>query len=249
MSIDEIRFEEVKNRVLETERKRGGIGTLSEKTVHAVLKNYYQPDVSCQEVPVERMVADIFTGKEILEIQTRNFFSLKKKLSIFLSLYPVTIIYPLPRQKWVIWIDPETGELGEKRKSPKKGNLYDAFKELVRIREFLEHENLSVKVVFLDMEEYRLLNGWSRDRKRGSHRYDRIPLKLVEEVDLTCREDYLQLIPYELEEPFDTKAFAKAAKIKQDRAGQVLSVLYQLGQVERMGKKGNAYLYRVRDDS
>ncbi|MBQ9989365.1 MAG: hypothetical protein IJP31_00235 [Lachnospiraceae bacterium] len=248
MDMDEVRFEEVKKRILETKRERSGIGTLSEKTVHAVLKNYYQPDESCQEVKLERMVADIFTGKEILEIQTRNFFSLKKKLSVFLSLYPVTIIYPLPAQKWLIWIDPETGEFSEKRKSPKTGNLYDAFKELGRIKEFLDHKNLTIKIVFLDMEEYRLLNGWSRDRKRGSHRYDRIPLKLVREVELTRPEDYLQLIPYELEEPFDVKGFAKAAKIKQDRASQVLSVLYYLGQVKRIGKRGNAYLYRVRDD-
>ena len=50
----------------------------------------------------------------------------------------------------------------------------------------MAHENLTVKVVFLDMEEYRLLNGWSRDKKRGSHRYDRIPLDFIEEKELTA---------------------------------------------------------------
>lgn len=247
MDIDQERFEAAKRKIILTERSRQGIGTLSEKTVHAILKNYYQPDTSKQEIPIGNLVADIFTGKEILEIQTRNFFSLKRKLEIFLPQYPVTIIYPLPYKKWVIWIDEKTGEFSEKRKSPKTGSLYDAFKELYKIKSFLEYEKLTVKVVFLDMEEYRLLNGWSKDRKRGSHRYDRIPLCLVKEVDLTCPRDYLQLLPDGLEEPFCVKTFAKAVKIKQDRASQILHILHQLNLVERIGKKGNAYLYRVRE--
>ena len=41
---------------------RQGIGTLSEKTVHAVMKNYYAPDTDMHEIPIENFVADIFTG-------------------------------------------------------------------------------------------------------------------------------------------------------------------------------------------
>lgn len=249
MSIERERFEAARNKIIGGERNPKGIGTLTEKTVHAVLKNYYQPDPSKQEIPIGNLVADIFTGEEILEIQTRNFFPLRKKLEAFLPDYPVTIIYPLPYQKWVIWIDEETGELTPKRKSPKTGSLYDAFKELYKIKDFLSHCHLTIKVVFLDMEEYRLLNGWSRDRKRGSRRYDRIPLSLVEETTLTCPEDYLQLLPYGLEEPFSVKTFAKAVKIKQDRASQILQILYQFNLVERIGKKGNAYLYRVKEEN
>lgn len=245
MEIDEAWFEEVKKRVLGSERGKKGIGTLSEKTVHAVLKQYYQPDPALQEVGVEGMIADIFTGEEILEIQTRNFYSLKKKLDKFLLRYPVTIIYPLPRQKWIVWIDPTTGERGKKRKSPKKGTVYDACKELSKITEFLTNKRLSVKIVFLDMEEYRLLNGWDREKKRGSHRYDRIPIQMVEEIELLEGIDYQKLIPAGLAAVFDAKDFAKAAKIRPDRARQALYILYHLGQVERIGKQGNAYLYRL----
>ncbi len=41
---------------------RQGIGTLSEKTVHAVMKNYYAPDTDMHEIPIENFVADIYTG-------------------------------------------------------------------------------------------------------------------------------------------------------------------------------------------
>lgn len=73
MCVDEERFARAKNRVIGIKRERQGIGTLSEKTMHAVLKNYYAPDVDMHEIPIENFVADIYTGTEIIEIQTRFF--------------------------------------------------------------------------------------------------------------------------------------------------------------------------------
>ena len=52
MCIDTERFERARGRVIGIERQRLGIGTLSEKTVHAVLKNYYAPDEDMQEIPI-----------------------------------------------------------------------------------------------------------------------------------------------------------------------------------------------------
>lgn len=245
MGIDENRFEQAKNRVIGVGRVRQGIGTLSEKTMHAVLKNYYAPDTDMHEIPIENYVADIYTGTEIIEIQSRSFNTMRKKLSAFLPLYPVTIVYPIPHVKWLSWIDEETGETSPKRKSPKKGNAYQAFIELYKIRPFLSNENLKFRFDLIDMEEYRLLNGWSRDKKKGSDRYDRIPQKLVEEVCIDRREDYMQFIPYGIEEPFTTKDFAKAAKVPVHLAQTVLLILNDLKIVERTGKRGNLYLYHI----
>ncbi len=246
---DNIRFEEAKNKIIGIDRQRLGIGTLSEKTVHAILKNYYEPDEDRQEIPIENYVADIYADGEIIEIQTRQFNKLRDKLNAFLPLYPVTIVYPIPREKWLIWIDEESGELSKKRKSPAKGNPYVAFAELYKIKMFLKNPNLRLKLVFLDIEEYRLLNGWSKDKKKGSTRYDRIPTQLVQEIDVSCLQDYMQFVPYELEEGFTTKEFAKAARISTTLAQVVLNILYHVGTVERVGKRGNSYLYCVVDDS
>lgn len=243
--IDREAFEAARKKVIGVDRKRSGIGTLSEKTVHAILKNYYEPDEEKQEIPIENYVADIFSDGEIMEIQTRQFNKMRNKLSAFLPLYPVTIVYPIPREKWIIWIDEESGELSQKRKSPAKGNVYLAFIELYKIKMYLKNPNLRVKLVLMDMEEYKLLNGWSRDKKKGSSRYDRIPTELVEEVDITRIEDYMQFVPYDLEEEFTSKEFAKAAHIPVKLAQTVLNILYDLGTVTRTGKKGREYLYTV----
>ena len=65
MGIDEKLFEEAREKIIGKDRERHGIGTLSEKTIHAVLKNYYAPDEDMHEIPIEGYVADIYTGTEI----------------------------------------------------------------------------------------------------------------------------------------------------------------------------------------
>ncbi len=243
--INQEKFDTARKKIIGVDRQRLGIGTLAEKSVHAILKNYYEPDEDRQEIPIDNYVADIYADGEIIEIQTRQFDKLRGKLSCFLAQYPVTIVYPIPRQKWLIWIDEESGELSARRKSPVKGNPYMAFAELYKIKMFLKDPNLRIRLVLLDMEEYRLLNGWSKDRKKGSSRYDRIPLELVEEVEITRLEDYMQFVPYELEDTFTSREFARAAHIPVPLAQTVLHILYHVGIVTRVGKKGNQYVYTV----
>lgn len=238
-------FEAARKKVIGVDRQRLGIGTLSEKTVHAILKNYYEPDEDRQEIPVERYVADIYANGEIIEIQTRQFNKMRNKLTAFLPFYPVTIVYPIPFEKWIIWVDEETGELSRKRKSPVRGNPYIAFAELYKIKMFLKDPNLRVRLVLMNMEEYKLLNGWSRDKKRGASRYDRIPVELVQEIEINCVQDYMQFVPSELEGEFTSKEFAAAAHISVTLAQTVLNILYHVGIVTRTGKKGKQYLYDV----
>ena len=245
--MDQKRFEVIKNRIVSSERERNGIGTLQEKTVHAILKEYYAPDRDMQEIPINGYVADIFTGSEIIEIQTANLNKLRDKLNSFLPEYPVTIVYPIPRIKWLSWIDEESGECSPLRKSPVKGNIYKAFYELYKIKNYLPDPNLKLCIPFLDLEEYRLLNGWSRDKKRGSQRYDRIPIALAEEIRFDRVEDYLQLIPYDIPEPFTSMEFARAVEIRKEEAGRVLHILNYLHVIERCDKKGRAYAYKVNE--
>ena len=244
---DQTAFEDAKKRIIGVDRQRLGIGTLSEKTVHAILKNYYEPDEDKQEIPIKNYVADIYADGEIIEIQTRQLNKLRGKLETFLPMYPVTVVYPIPREKWLIWIDEESGELSKKRKSPVKGNSYLAFPELYKIKMFLKDPNLRLRLVLLDIEEYRLLNGWSRDKKRGSSRFDRIPVALAEEIEINCLKDYMQFVPYELEGSFTSKEFAKVAHIPVSLAQTVLNILYHVRTVTRVGKEGSQYLYHVLD--
>ena len=243
--MDDKRFEEIRNKVIGVERERYGIGTLKEKTLHAILKDYYAPDKDMQEIPIDGYVADIYTGTEIIEIQTAQFNRMRNKLDCFLPNYPVTIVYPVPQIKYLYWIDEETGECSKPRKSTVKGSVYRAFYELYKIKNHLSDPNLKLCFPLLEIEEYRLLNGWSHDRKKGSSRYDRIPRTLLGEIRFERIEDYVQLIPYDLKDPFTAKDFGKAIGEKKEIAAYVLHILNHLQVVERCGKAGNSYLYHV----
>ena len=241
-------FEQAKLKVLLKQNDPHGFGTLREKTVHAVMKLYYEPDEDYHEVPIEGYIADIYTGRRIIEIQNGNFNKLRPKLEVYLPLYPVTVVLPIPHHKWVIWMDEESGELSKKHKSPVTGSVYHAFPELYKIKQYLGHPNLSFAFPMLDLDEYRLLNGWSRNRKRGSSRYDRMPVALYDEVRIERTEDFMQLVPYELEQAFTIKEFAKAAGIHRDLAATVVPLLTHMQILVRAGKRSREYLYEVTEE-
>lgn len=237
-------FEKAFQVVYQKEHIQIGIGTLGEKTVHATVKQFFEPRKEYQEQPVYGFVADIKNEDRIIEIQTRNFQSLRKKLDVFLQNDKVAIVYPIPYKKWLFWIDEETGEVSQKRKSPKTGTVYDAFFELYKIKEYLNHPNLSICLLFLNMEEYRLLNGWSKDKKKGSTRYDRIPIQWVEEIWLEGEDGYKELLPKEgLSNEFTVKDFHKVTRISSRCASLGIQILKKTEQIRQIGKQGRAYLY------
>ena len=243
--MDKTAFYNACNKIVGADRQRKGIGTLGEKTLHAVLKNYYEPHEENHEIKVGRFVADIVGEQGVIEIQTRSFGNLLEKLDNFLELSDVTVVYPLPALKYVSWLDMETGELSPKHKSPKKCRIYDAFKEIIRIKYALDNPRFHLLLCFLEVDEIRFLNGWSENKKRGSSRCDRIPKDIIEEVRFDCIEDYRRFLPDGLPEEFTSAHYAKACKINQQLASNGLNILNYLGLVERVGKKGRSYVYKV----
>lgn len=233
------------NEYAERGKLPNGIGTLSEKTIHAVLKDYMDSNPFHQEQPFCGYIADIYDGSAVVEIQTRGFDRLRPKLTAFLKEVPVTIVHPVPDTKWLLWIDEETGEVSPRRKSPKKGSIYSVVPELYKIKSYLKNPNLHFHFIFLDLEEYRLLNGWSRDRKRGSTRQERIPVSFNYEVTIDTAEDYRKFLPEKLPAQFTSKDYAKAAHIPLSTAQTALNILTYMETVERTGKKGNLIVYNL----
>jgi len=229
----------------------GGIGTLGEKTLHTELKAFFEPDRSAHEIRVGPYVADIVGEDGIIEIQTGNFDRLRKKLTAFLEAAPVTVVYPITHFKWLLWVEPESGSVTSRRKSPRAGNYPDAMFELYKLMPLLKHPNLRLCLLLIDLEEYRLRDGWSRDKKRGSHRYERIPLALAGRLDLRSPGDWRSpealaaFFPASLPSPFTSKDYAKAARLSLSSAQTALRVLAHMGAAERCGKRGNSYLYEV----
>ena len=222
-----------------------GIGTLNEHALHAFLKEHYEPDVKNREVKIGRYVADIKNRSGIMEIQTRGFSSLQKKLEFFLTEYEVTVIYPVAQKKRLIWVDPVTGEATKPRRSPKTGAPCEIFYELYHIRKQLCLPDLRFKIVLLELDEYRFLDGWSHDRKKGSTRKDRVPLSILSEVDIGGVSDYKKLLPVGLPDCFTVADFMRCARASHTLAQRAVNVLCAVGVIKRSGKSGRAFLYSI----
>lgn len=254
-NIDEDLFKKSCHKIVGLEQGLMGIGTLSEKTVHAVLKYYYAPNTKYHEIKINSFVADICREGEIYEIQSKSFYTMKNKLECFLQDYDVTIVYPIPVTKYLKWIDPDTGEVTGNRKSNKKGHIFDIIPELYSVKQFLSHENLHFILCFIEMEEYKLLDGYSKDRKKGATKTDRIPTKILGEFYLNNPKDYLNFLPgYENGKPtkecnipqrFTTKDIALLCNCHISYIQILCNLLTELNLIKKVGSSNRYYLYEI----
>lgn len=222
-----------------------GIGTLGEKSLHRDLKNLYQPDPTRHEVRVGRLIADAQDPEGgVVEVQTGHFFALKKRLPIYLQAGRVRLVCPVAERKWLCWLDPETGEVLSRRRSPKRGTPLDLSRELVHILPFLREKNLIFSFILLEVEEYRLQNGWGRDGKRGSTRYERKLLQVLDRRDVSTPEGWASLLPA-LPPVFTAKELQKAARLSPAGASACLRVWQRAGALERGENRGRAYTYCI----
>jgi hypothetical protein len=224
----------------------GGIGVEQEKTLHALLKRYVCPDDDYHEVAVAGSVADVCIDGQIFEIQTGSFYPLRGKIGRYLERtdYRVTVVYPIAARKWLIWNDPETGDCTARRLSPRKGREADALKELFWLAPYLKNERLSVRLLLLELEEYRNLDGYSADRKKGSRRIDRMPIGLLRDCTL-CGADAYRCFLEGLPEHFAAKDYAKWSHLRGRAVYSALNLFCELGLLERSSEKvGRSYVYR-----
>ncbi len=238
-------FNEACARVREGDIPTQSIGVLKEKPLHAILKWWLDDNPAHHEIPLPcGKVADIFDGTTVTEVQTGHFSPLRKKLEVLLEQYPVTVVHPVVRRKYLTWITPDTGETTPPRKSPRIGSFTDGGKELIYLLPLLSHPNLTVRLVLIDAEEQRLADGWGNEGKRGSHRTVLLPLSVEDTLDLRYPSDYAALIPPSLPDIFTAQQFGKAAKQQGRNLNGTLKVLLDRGVLTRERKEGNAWIYQ-----
>ena len=225
----------------------GSIGTMNEGSLHAALKSWYAEPDDRIEVPVDGFIVDIVRGEMLIEIQTRSFASMKKKLLSLVEQYCVRLVYPIPRDKWIIKVlDDETAEV-TRRKSPKHGRWVDVFDELVSFPQLMLSPNFELDIVLIQEEEI-----WCRAtgrawRRRGWKVVDRLLLDVVEQRRFESRDDLLGLLPDNLDDPFTTSDIAKLLGRPRRLAQRAAYCLREMGAILPVGKTGNAILYARQD--
>jgi len=221
------------------------IGTLREKPLHASLKQWYARPGDRMESPVEGFVIDLVRDDLLIEIQTRSFSSMKRKVTSLLELgHRVRIVHPIAIDRWIIKID-DTGTILGRRRSPKHGHPTDVFAELVSFPELLVHPNLEIDLLLTNEDEIRHHTPDRAWRRKGWVVVERHLLEVLGSVLLKNNSDVAALIPDGLSDPFTTGELAERLG-RPRRAGQQMAYcLANAGLLNAAGKRGNSVLYTV----
>ena len=218
---------------------------MAENSLHAGLKNYLQLPGDKIEYPIESYIIDIVRENTLFEIQTKNFYALKPKLSKLLANYPIHIVYPIPLQKWIRRLDGDKIPT-QRRKSPKHGSIYHIFNQLVYLTDFLAHSNLFIDVFLIEQEDIWLNDGKGSWRRKGWSLTDQHLLRVVDKMEFSEPGDYIGLIPQNTPEVFRNIDLAASAKIPVSLAGKMTYTLLRAGILAHTGKAGKTNLFSLK---
>jgi hypothetical protein len=223
--------------------KTNGIGTLQETSLHASLKEWYLQPGDRLEVMVEGFIIDIVRGEILIEIQTRNFSAIKRKLQYLVDKYPLRLVYPISKERWLINStgDPN-GEI-KRRKSPHRAEMVDLFIELVRLPDLVTHENFSLEALLIQEEVLRRKVGRGSWRRKGWSVFDRRLLGVIDRQVFASPADYSTLLPTKLPQAFTSADLAKALGKPRYLAQKMAYCLRKMGVITIAGKERNAMIY------
>jgi hypothetical protein len=220
-----------------------GIGTLREKSLHAEIKKWYALAGDQIEVPVDGFIVDVVRDDLLIEIQTSNFSSIKKKLRTLLSKHRVRLVYPISTEKWIVRESLSGDSVIGRRKSPKRMSVFDLFDELVSIPLMLSNHNFELEVLLVKSEEIRRRDGKGTWRRRGWSIYDKRLIEVESAQLFKDSFDLASLIPDDLERPFTTSDLAHSLGITKRIARKMAYCLRKSSTLAQVGRRGSAILY------
>ena len=221
------------------------IGTLNERSLHSDLKDFICQEGDDFEVAVDGYIIDIVRQDTLIEIQTANFASIKTKINDLVTRYPINLVYPIAREKWINKLPSELNPRQSRRKSPKRGRPIDIFNELVAFPEIFQQENFTLQLLMIQEEEIRRFIGKRRWRSKGWSTEERKLLNVLETHHFNGLASLLRFIPETLPDEFTTKELAYENSISLRLAQKMAYCLRHLGIFELVGKRSRSYLYRL----
>lgn len=218
-----------------------GINTYSEKSLHSALKAWIAQPGDRFEVEVEGRVVDVVRGDLLIEIQTRNFAAIRRKLADLMQHHRVHLIHPIAQDHWIV---KQAGDdIVSRRRSPRHGTLFHLFNELIRIPHFIHHPHFSLEVLLVHDEELQQNDGNGSWRRKGWSIADRRLLGVVEQRVFACAADYAALLPDTLPDGFTTRDLAGTIRQPLPIAQKMAYCLRQTDLLQITGKQGNALVY------
>ncbi len=217
-----------------------------ETSLHRQLKEIYADGKARLEAPVGAFRIDVISGDELVEIQHGSLAAIRDKIAKLVKDYRVLVVKPIVVRKLLVKQDKKGGRIVSRRRSPKQCSVLDLFHELVYFTRVFPHENLSLEVPLVDIEEWRFPgHGRRRRRRANDHQVEDQKLTKMHRVHrFRTGRDLAALIPPGLPLPFHTGHLAELLGIERWFAQRIAYCFRKMSIVQETGKQGNARLYR-----
>ena len=217
---------------------------MNEHSLHSEIKNWYSQPGDKFEVKIDDFIVDIVRDALLIEIQTKNFSTIKMKLTKLLENHEIRLVYPIPQLKWIVHVT-KRGDVIRRRKSPRKGRLVDLFYELVNTPSLVKEENFSLEVLLIEEEELRCNDGKGSWRRRGTSIKDRRLINVNSRTLFKNEKDFQRFLPNSIIDQFTNKEFAKLSGVPINLARRITYCLRKMGAITPTGKKGKELIFKV----
>lgn len=217
-----------------------------EHSLHDQLKRFYAGPNSSVEIVIDGFRVDAISHGWLIEIQQGPLVAIRKKVQTLVERYPLLVVKPVVVEKQIVNLSRRGGPVVSRRRSPKRGQPWDIFHDLVHMTKIFPHPNLRIDLAFVDIEEVRYPGPRRRWGHDGYRLADRRVLRLRETMALNTAGDLRRLLP-EVPEPFDSKDLTDILKIPRWVAQRIAYTLRQTGAVETVFRDRHGHHYRWRD--
>jgi len=218
---------------------------MTEYSLHSEIKTWYSISKDDLEVKVkDGFVIDVIRDNLLIEIQTKNFSAIKKKLNKLIVDKQVRLVYPIAKVKWIIYVS-KLGKIISRRKSPKKGKLVDLFYELVHLSYLVKHSNFSFEVLLIEEEEFRCNDGNGSWRRRGASIKDRKLLTVSDRFVFENSQGFLRFLPFDIGKSFTNKLLMKKLGVSIKLAQKITYCFRKMDLISIIGKKRKELVFKV----
>ena len=190
-------------------------------------------------------VVDVVRGDTLIEIQTKGFWGIRKKLTELLKDRPVRLVYPLPLEKVLVVYDRNKQNVLYRRKSPKQGMLLDVAGEIMYILPVLKDPRFTLEVLLTKEEEIRIHDGRGSWRRRGISIHDRSLVDIIDTREFVSIDDYRSLLPEGLPSRFTNRELSEIMGVPRSRVSRLTYCFKHLEILKVCGKEGRAQVFSL----
>lgn len=221
-----------------------------ETSLHRELKRLVSGNEESEEQTLGDYRIDAVVNGRLIEVQVASLFAIRRKITDLLAQgFEVTVVKPLTARKQIVRRERRDGAEISRRWSPRRQKFPDLFSELVHFLGAFPHPRLTLELLLITEEEFRIPRPKRRLRQRDFTIEDRCLTSVEDRRVIRSAEELLDLFPPAVQQlccgaPFTTADLAIAAEVPRWLAQKIAFCFRKLNLWETVGKQERAWLYQ-----